>query len=173
MSPAVAKRKFDADTITVPEVAAAIQRQQDADIASTNSHLAAYRAAVVYAAKGQPIPATVADAAVVAAQHLRLPASRMDADVAAMRTVLACEKRMADFKAQSPAQAARRLAIKEEIVEVTQRLRNLQGEAARLGVAHHEWIHAKHQRDEVEQQRPHLFRDAAELTDGQWQHVRA
>jgi hypothetical protein len=40
-------------------------------------------------------------------------------------------------------------------------------------VAHTEWVNAKHQRDEVTQQRPHLFRDASQITEAQWRHVRA
>lgn len=173
MSPAVAKQK-PSDTITTPpEVMAAIQRQQDADVATTNKQLAAYREAVILAAKGQPIPATVADSAVVAAHRLRLPAGRMDADVAAFRTALACEQRMSEFKAKSAERTERAQAVKQELAETMQRYRSLQAEAARLGVSHHEWLSAKHQRDEVEQQRPHLFRDAAQLTEAQWKHVRA
>lgn len=174
MSPTLAKRKSEPNTSTnAPEVAAAIQRQQDADIATMNCHLAAWREAVIHAARGEPIPATVADSAVVAAQHLRLPASRMDADIAAMRTALDCDKRMADHTAKSPERAARLQAIKQELIDAQQRLRDLQAEGQRLSVAPHEWVNVKRLRDEVEQQRPHLFRDAAELTDAQWQHVRA
>ena len=174
MSPTLAKRKSEPNTITdAPEVAAAIQRQQDADIATMNRNLDAWRAAVIHAARGEPIPATVADSAVVAAQHLRLPASSMDADVAAMRTALDCDKRMAGHTAKSPERAARLRAVKQEILDTRQRLRDLEAEGHRLSVAHHEWVNAKYQRDEVEQQRPHLFRDAAELTDSQWQHIRA
>jgi len=173
MSPAVAKPKPEPKMTTAPEVAAAIQRQQDADTATTNKHLAAYREAVRLAATRQPILATVADSAVVAAHHLGLPAGRMDTDIAAMRTAVACERRMEDYTAKSADRQARSQAIRQELREAEQRLRALRAEAYRLSVAHTEWVNAKQQRDEVTQQRPHLFRDASQITEAQWRHVRA
>ena len=172
MSPAAAKRKPE-ETTTIPAVAEALARRHADDAATLRRNLDAYKTAVVLAAKGEPIAAATADAAVVSAHSLKIKPERLDDDVAAMRQAIAYEKEMSDFTSQAPARHERLAEIKAEL-DVVERLgRELRAEHHRLLVAGHVWVAWKHSRDEIERRHPHLFKDALSLSDAEWQRVRA
>ena len=175
MSPsaAAAKRSTTTAAVPVPEVLDALARREAADIERQDRLLKAYREAVTLAAEGKPIPSSVADAAIEAAHALGLKASRMDADVVTMRAALACEKRMHDYKQKTADRDARGTAIQAELRETEQRLRSLRAEAYRLSVTHVEWVNAKSQLSELQKERPHLFKPAADMDEKSWRHVRA
>lgn len=173
MSPAVAKRK-PADTIAaIPEVAAAIQRQQDADIAATNKYLEAYRTAVALAARGEPIPATVADSAVVAANTLRFKPTRFEVDVAAMRQAAALDKQEASLRARTVAAKEESVAIRDQLRELEALRRELLAKQHRLIATGFEVAGISQERQRLVTDAPHLFRNAEQLSDAQWNHARA
>jgi len=173
MSPAVAKQRKADDTTTIPAVAEAIERKREAELELLNRRLAAYREAVTLAADGKPIPATVADSAVVAVHELRLRHDRLSDDVGVMTQARSLEKQMAEFEAGSPARHARLKEIKLELVAAERLLRDLRAEHHRLSVAGAAWVAWKTQRSELERDNPHLFRSAASMSDAEWQRVRA
>ena len=172
MSPAVAKRKADEMTSTIPAVAEAIGRRREADIDLLNRRLADYCEAVTLAAEGKQIPATVADAAVVAAHELRLRHDRLEGDVAALALSRVLEKQMAEFKAGSSARRDRMAEIKLQLIAAEQLLRDLRAEHHRLSVAGSAWVAWNTQRSELERDNPHLFNTAAAMSDADWQRVR-
>ena len=176
MSPAAVaatKRKPEPEAVPVPEVQEALARREAADIDRQDRLLKAYREAVTLAADGKPLPPAVADAAVEAAHALGLKASRLDADVAAMRRALACDRGERDFRAASPDRQARAQAVKREHAEAVQRLRALEAEAHRLSVAGYQLVAFIQERDGIERDFPHLFKAAADLDEDSWRHVRA
>jgi len=175
MSPAVAatKRKPEPEAVPVPEVHEALARREAADIERQNRLLKAYIEAVTLAADGKPIPPAVADAAVEAAHALGLKASRLDADVFAMRRALACERGERDFKASSPERHQRLQDVKREYAEAKQRLHVLEAEAHRLSVAGTALVAFMQERSGIERDFPHLFKAAADMDDKSWRHVRA
>lgn len=172
MSPAVAKQKPAAIT-AIPEVAAAIQRKQDADIATTNRYLEAYRAAVALAAKNEPIPATVADSGVVAAHALRFKPTRFEADVAALRQAASLDKQEAALRARTAGGKEEAIAIRDQLRELEVLRRELVAKQNRLNATGFEAAGIAQERQRLIADAPHLFRNAEELTDAQWNHARA
>lgn len=173
MSPAVARRKPEIESASVPAVAEAIARRHEADTAEKNRLLAAYRVLVKKAANNEPLTSADADSAVVAAHALGLHGDRLDRDVAALRQAQGHETAMADYKAASPACNARLLAIKAELVELHKTIASLRAEHHRLSVRGHIWLAHKQNHDEITKNNPHLFLDASEISDADWQKVRA
>jgi hypothetical protein len=172
MSPAVAKRKAD-DTTSLPAVAEAIAQKREAELALTDRRLKAYREAVTLAADGKPIPATVADSAAVAAHELRLHHDRLARDVGTMKNALSLDRQMAEFEAGSAARNERLHELKQELIAAEKLIREMRAEQHRLSVAGAEWVAWKTRRNELEQENPHLFRPAADLSDAQWQRLRS
>jgi hypothetical protein len=174
MSPAVAATKrTPAAAVPIPEVQDALARREAADIERQDRLLKAYREAVTLAAEGKPIPSSVADAAVEAAHALGLKASRMDADVAAVRRVLAADAGIEQFRTASAGRQARAKDIPAEIRATQQRLRDLEAEASRLSHCAFELTAYSDQRRDVEKDFPHLFKPAADMDEKTWRHVRA
>jgi hypothetical protein len=158
---------------TLPAVAEALARRQAEEISVVNRNLSAYRLVVSKAATHEPLLATDADAAVIAAHALKIRPDRLVDDVASYRQALAYEAQMADYTSQSPARHARLAEIKRELEAVERLARDLRAEHHQLLVSGNVWIALRQNRDEIERNFPHLFKDAESLNAADWQRVRA
>lgn len=172
MSPAAAvKRKPESDAVPMPEVHEALARRHAADIDRQNRMLRAYREAVALAADDKPIPSTVADAAVEAAHVLGLKPSRMQLDIVAMRRVNAVARAEADHRQKTPERQDRLKEIKEELRVAERVIRDLQAEASRLTAVSHGLVPLLQEQAELRRDYPHLFEDAAAITEQAWRHL--
>jgi hypothetical protein len=173
MSPATTKKKSPAETTTIPAVAEALARRQADDVAAVNRNLDAYKLAVSKAARGEELAAADADAAVVAAHTLKIKPERLDADVAAFRQALAYEKEMSDYTAKAPGRHERLQEIKKELQAVERLAKELRAEHHRLLVSGSVWVAWRQNRDQIEREYPHLFKNAESLSETDWRHIRA
>ena len=175
MTPVAAamKRKPEPESVAVPEVHEALARRHAADIERQDRMLKAYLEAVTLAAEGKPIPPATADAAVEAAHALGLKASRLDADIDAMRRALSCERQETDHLAKSGERQTRLHEIKLEIAAAERLLRELQAERHRLSMSGHGLLGWAQERNALRRDFPHLFLGAADMDEKHWRHVRA
>ncbi len=172
MSPALKQRKADEQTSSIPAVAEAMARQREAELTILDRTLAAYLEAVTLAAAGKPIPAAVADSAVVAAHGLRLRHDRLSEDVAVARLAMSMEQQIAEHEAGSAARRARMEEIKQEIVAAERLVRELRAEHHRLTSSGMVLATLRTQRSELGRDNPHLFKRARDLSNADWQRVR-
>jgi hypothetical protein len=175
MSPAAALKtpKTEPATVPLPEVQEALARRHAADLEQQDRYLRAYRDAVTLAAKAEPIPAAVADAAVDAAHALNLKASRMEDDIGALRRFLAYQRQEQAFRDTSAARHQRMADLNLEIPAARRLVRELEAEQHQLAYAGHSLVPLLQEQDGIRRDYSHLFRSAADMDDKAWRRARA